>query len=223
MWSGESCADTGASPPGSCTTDCDCPLCAPFCSPGDGRCQVTNTSGRVRVKKKVCSKGLPLAVHLFIFHHVNIPAVWLSSGGWREDGRCGPDYPLEDWTPSACNNQTEDSCCSASGWCGATAEHCTCESCVNYGGNKNLGENKYSKALWYTGEKIFDVPSSGGWREDGKCGPENPLEDGSPAACNPAWDWGHCCSKWGHCGNSIQHCDCAECVNYRGNKFYRFI
>ena len=82
VWSGESCADTGASPPGSCTTDCDCPLCAPFCSPGDGSCQVTNTSGRVRVKKKICTKGLPLAVHSSSF----LILIFLQCGSALEAG-----------------------------------------------------------------------------------------------------------------------------------------
>ena len=50
---------------------------------------------------------------------------------WREDWRCGPDYPLEDGTPATCY-PILNFCCSADGWCGETAEHCTCSKCVDY-------------------------------------------------------------------------------------------
>mmetsp|Transcript_166470 Transcript_166470/g.534818 ORF Transcript_166470/g.534818 Transcript_166470/m.534818 type:complete len:658 (-) Transcript_166470:9-1982(-) len=66
--------------------------------------------------------------------------------GWRNDGRCGPRYLATDGGVGACptrkqflleKNQVElwlDSapCCGASGWCGSGAEHCSCETCVDY-------------------------------------------------------------------------------------------
>ena len=54
-----------------------------------------------------------------------------SSITWREDLRCGPNNPLEDGTPATCNPNI-NFCCSALGWCGESAEKCTCSSCVDY-------------------------------------------------------------------------------------------
>ena len=52
---------------------------------------------------------------------------------WREDWKCGPDrgHRLEDGTPATCRSDV-NFCCSAAGWCGETAEHCTCSKCVDY-------------------------------------------------------------------------------------------
>ena len=49
-WSGRGCrpgetVDVGRGS-GSCNTDCDCPLCAPFCSRSGGFCQNHQNSGR---------------------------------------------------------------------------------------------------------------------------------------------------------------------------------
>ena len=51
-------------------------------------------------------------------------------------------------------------------------------------------------------------------RDDGRCGPDVPLPDGSPAQCDPSGEY-YCCSKWGYCGDTEEHCQCPECVNYR--------
>ena len=52
---------------------------------------------------------------------------------WRADGRCGPFYPAPAAEPGECNPLDEAHfCCSASGWCGNTAEHCECDSCADY-------------------------------------------------------------------------------------------
>ena len=51
-------------------------------------------------------------------------------------------------------------------------------------------------------------------RSDGRCGSSVPLDDGSPAQCDPKTEY-YCCSKWGYCGSTDEHCDCADCVNYR--------
>jgi len=55
------------------------------------------------------------------------------------------------------------------------------------------------------------------WREDGRCGEEFPLPDGSPGQCDPAGDGprkGPCCSPKGFCGNTDKHCKCGTCVDY---------
>ena len=54
-------------------------------------------------------------------------------------------------------------------------------------------------------------------RSDNRCGSAFPLEDGSPAQCNPYGD-NYCCSKWGFCGFTSEHCDCSDCINYRKEK-----
>ena len=40
---------------GSCNTDCDCPLCAPFCSKW-GYCQENTSNGRRKILLKDCVK-----------------------------------------------------------------------------------------------------------------------------------------------------------------------
>ena len=53
-----------------------------------------------------------------------------------------------------------------------------------------------------------------GVRSDGRCGSEVPLEDGSPAICDPdSPDF--CCSEYGYCGGTGDHCNCDTCVNYK--------
>ena len=42
-------------------------------------------------------------------------------------------------------------------------------------------------------------------REDGRCGSDFPLEDGSPSVCDPYSSY-FCCSPYGWCGNSYEHC-----------------
>ena len=54
-------------------------------------------------------------------------------------------------------------------------------------------------------------------RDDNRCGSAFPLEDGSPAQCDPYGD-NYCCSKWGFCGFTSEHCDCSDCMNYRKDK-----
>ena len=61
--------------------------------------------------------------------------------------------------------------------------------------------------------EVAEVETSSTWREDWRCGPDNPLEDGSPATCNPSYNF--CCSEHGWCGETAAHCDCGSCVDYR--------
>jgi len=55
---------------------------------------------------------------------------------WREDGRCGPKYPLESGAPGQCNPEGNaprvGPCCSKKGFCGNTENHCGCPTCVDY-------------------------------------------------------------------------------------------
>nr|XP_006816218.1 PREDICTED: uncharacterized protein LOC102809517 [Saccoglossus kowalevskii] len=59
---------------------------------------------------------------------------------WRSDGRCGPNYPLEDGTPAECNPDSGFPCCSTYGWCGSTFDHCECQDCVDYTEVYHMGE-----------------------------------------------------------------------------------
>ena len=55
---------------------------------------------------------------------------------WREDGRCGDQYPLLNGVPGQCDPQGDGPmkgpCCSPKGFCGNTIKHCKCSTCVNY-------------------------------------------------------------------------------------------
>ena len=52
--------------------------------------------------------------------------------GVRSDGQCGPELPLEDGSPSQCDPDSADFCCSAYGYCGGSDAHCSCDTCINY-------------------------------------------------------------------------------------------
>ena len=103
------------------------------------------------------------------------PAAVASSGGIRDDGRCGSEFPLEDGSPASCDPNSEYFCCSEHGYCGGTGEHCSCETCVNYrpaGGGAGAADT----GLTVTGRV----------RSDRRCGPEFPLADGQPSECDGA-------------------------------------
>ncbi|XP_066292800.1 apolipoprotein(a)-like [Branchiostoma lanceolatum] len=51
---------------------------------------------------------------------------------WREDYRCGQGYPAEDGSPAECDPDGVYPCCSPANWCGHTADHCDCPTCVDY-------------------------------------------------------------------------------------------
>ena len=58
----------------------------------------------------------------------------------RRDRRCGADFPLPGGgggnpfgIPFAiCDPSAENHCCSKWGYCGADADHCSCDECVDY-------------------------------------------------------------------------------------------
>merc|ERR1712064_16110 len=125
---------------------------------------------------------------------VRTPAV-SSSGGFRDDGRCGSEFPLDDGTPASCDPNSEYFCCSAHGYCGGTGEHCSCDTCVNY------------RPAGFSGGSSSSVSLNGRVRSDRRCGPEFPLDDGEPSECDGA-SGNHCCSNWGYCGPGADHCEC---------------
>ena len=55
---------------------------------------------------------------------------------WRDDGRCGPSFKLQNGEPGQCNPEEwgdrKGPCCSTNGWCGDSDAHCLCDGCVDY-------------------------------------------------------------------------------------------
>ena len=51
---------------------------------------------------------------------------------WRDDNRCGINYPLPDGTLAQCNPDGVYPCCSNHDWCGNTYDHCACTGCIDY-------------------------------------------------------------------------------------------
>ena len=52
---------------------------------------------------------------------------------WRDDNKCGADYPLRTGQPSECNPTGDKPCCNEKrSDCGNTKEYCVCDECRNY-------------------------------------------------------------------------------------------
>ena len=50
----------------------------------------------------------------------------------RGDKRCGCEFPLPNGAPAKCESDGKFHCCSEWGFCGDTAEHCNCPTCIDY-------------------------------------------------------------------------------------------
>jgi len=123
----------------------------------------------------------------------------VSAGGKvRGDRRCGNEFPLADGSPSECEGEGPNHCCSKWGFCGPGADHCSCPECKDF--------RSQSQRL------VEDF--NGKVRNDRRCGPEYPQPDGKPSQCDPE-SANFCCSKWGFCGGDVEHCDCPTCFNYK--------
>ena len=161
---------------------------------------------------------------------------------WRYDGRCGSKYPLPDGTPGQCDPEGDKPCCGGSGYCGSEKRYCSCKDCVNYlvkrwrndgkcGENYTLsdgaaaqcnpdgeysccgldGECGNSPEHCYCFNCVDYRPKK--WRNDGRCGKDFPLPDGTPGQCDPE-GWKPCCGRDGRCGAGLFHCLCNDCVSY---------
>lgn len=51
---------------------------------------------------------------------------------WREDHKCGHQGLLPNGEPAQCNPKSDAPCCSPGGWCGGSADHCSCSTCIDY-------------------------------------------------------------------------------------------
>ncbi|KAI8477942.1 hypothetical protein Bbelb_443250 [Branchiostoma belcheri] len=123
---------------------------------------------------------------------------------WRDDLRCGPEFPAPDAAPGECDPDSCFPCCSQWGHCGNTPDHCDCADCVNYGQIYGVEQTPAWRDL------------SVSWRLDLRCGdgfsaPGAAVAECDPHSCNP------CCSGSGWCGNTEGHCGCPDCVDYRSH------
>ena len=78
---------------------------------------------------------------------------------WRDDMRCGIEYPLPDGNVTECNPVGQSPCCGVDGWCGSTTRYCSCEGCVDYRDIDQWRANgKYSLSVSdFRTEKYFAV------------------------------------------------------------------
>ena len=130
---------------------------------------------------------------------------WEESRGnlkWRYDGRCGSEFPLPDGSPSECDPDGENPCCSheSYGNCRDEPTHCSCNYCTDY-------------------KFLQDFNKSGGtmrWLRHGNCGSSYLLPDKTPATCDPDGE-NPCCNEinLGNCGNTTDRCNCDECTDYK--------
>ncbi|KAI8510256.1 hypothetical protein Bbelb_126840 [Branchiostoma belcheri] len=63
----------------------------------------------------------------------------LSGPKWREDGRCGWNYPAAAAASGQCESQGETPCCFWDGRCKSKDTDCTCSKCVDYRNIDNAG------------------------------------------------------------------------------------
>ena len=87
-----------------------------------------------------------------------------------------------------------------------TTEKCTCENCIDYNYLKKWRESEGKLR----------------WRNDGRCGTDFPLPDGSPAECDPHGE-NPCCDheSYGNCTNDESKCLCSSCIDFRVVKTVR--
>lgn len=52
------------------------------------------------------------------------------------------------------------------------------------------------------------------FREDNRCGKQNPLSNGMPSTCDAKSD-SPCCSEYGWCGSGEDYCRCSKCKDFR--------
>ena len=81
-----------------------------------------------------------------------------------------------------------------------TTEHCSCKDCANYKFIKDWNESNGTKK----------------WRNDGRCGINYRLPDGTPGQCDPDGENPCCGGNWNErCGSKTEHCSCEGCTDYK--------
>ena len=115
---------------------------------------------------------------------------------WREDRKCGIDFPLPDNTATECDPDGEYPICEIVGK--MCVKECLVEHCTDY-------RRLYKEWRESEGRKK--------WRYDRKCGRKYPLPNGAPSWCNPNGNK-PCCDINGECGNEYRYCYCYGCLNF---------
>merc|ERR1739844_798563 len=122
---------------------------------------------------------------------------------FREDGKCGGNSLAPDGNPADCDHiEPFPTCCQINGHCGWDCDHVS-------GQSDTLPAAPVRQT---TSRPQFT--SNGRYRPDGRCGLANPLDDGTPAECDPNSEY-WCCSEHGFCGGTHEHCDCVGCIDFR--------
>ncbi|XP_019618562.1 PREDICTED: uncharacterized protein LOC109465632 [Branchiostoma belcheri] len=73
--------------------------------------------------------------------------ICLCTTPWRDDWRCGKDFPAQAANPGRCNPFGPHPCCSDTQYCGRTDAHCTCSGCRDYR-NLALGKPAYQSSQY---------------------------------------------------------------------------
>ncbi|KAF1365990.1 hypothetical protein EJ07DRAFT_91671, partial [Lizonia empirigonia] len=178
---------------------------AGVCGTGNDFCAVDN-----QPRFGTCSSATPTA---------GVPAP--TPSGISPDGTCGGKLAYK------CKGSTYGDCCSASGFCGSTASHCTA-GCQSASGTCTVtelspdgtcgGTNKYKckgsgfgdccSSAGYCGstthcaagcQSAFGTCTTTDLSPDGTCGGTNKYK------CKGS-GFGDCCSPSGYCGSTTAHC-----------------
>ncbi|XGW08162.1 hypothetical protein V3C99_010904 [Haemonchus contortus] len=145
---------------------------------------------------------------------------WTYDDGEELAGMCGKSAPLYNGYYPVCDpDDPGHACCGKYGYCGSGPEFCSCPECVDYAADpmlilKEPIKPSQSKITWYTSD------AADGKR--GRCGPQIPPIDGTPATCNPDDEKAHCCSNGGYCGNTKEHCECVGCVDFSKARDFKY-
>ncbi|XP_078692960.1 uncharacterized protein LOC144922783 [Branchiostoma floridae x Branchiostoma belcheri] len=131
-----------------------------------------NTDNSCYLKNKICSAGQKTTVTVGnMYDRLVAPA----SKKWRADGRCGQSYPAADGNPGECDPGSNVPCCSPVSWCGRTAAHCSCQSCIDYRDTACLS------CSWLTRDSSWVVGSAGTpWVNNGLTYDAAKVLDGDP-------------------------------------------
>ncbi|KAF5024579.1 hypothetical protein F66182_3342 [Fusarium sp. NRRL 66182] len=137
------------------------------CSPAWGAC--CGKDGECGRSSAFCGEGCQVG-----YGNCNAPSTPKPNTGLSVDGSCGGTAGLK------CNGTSFGDCCSAQGWCGASAAHC------------GVGcQEKFGTCIVGSGV--------GNMTTDGACGANGKVCTGST--------YGDCCSSSGYCGKGADYCE----------------
>ncbi|XP_078585929.1 uncharacterized protein LOC144867737 [Branchiostoma floridae x Branchiostoma japonicum] len=100
-------------------------------APNGVTCICEDYSIRIDDGSTRCVSACPVTTHQVATDGVTCEPK-LSVNKWRDDDRCGPSYTTQTANPGQCDPNSAKPCCSSLGWCGNTANHCTCSVCRDY-------------------------------------------------------------------------------------------